>query len=239
MLESLKLKFFRDPIMKKLLLLTSSISLIALLSGCSLSDFSLKSEPSSDVQHHRYAAKSNNVYNDLNGAIVELGNQLLANQIAVKQKKKIAITSFVDLNQLNKTTTFGRVLGESMINELHVRGFKVSDFRGQDAIAVNSTGEFHLTRDIAKLRPQIANSYILVGTYSLFDYDSIAINARLINFDTGDVISSARIVYTYENCKLFDLCQGGTESKINIIADNCAQGEPCPNSQCAGGICQK
>lgn len=225
--------------MKKVLALTSAISLVALFTGCSMPNFLQNSDTVNNTQQYKSAVKSANVHNDLNSAVVELGNQLLTNKIIIKQRKKIAVTSFVDLNQLNKTTTFGRVMGESMINELHVRGFRVTDFRGQDAISINTSGEFHITRDIAKLRPKIADSYILVGTYSLFDYDSIAINARLINFDTGDVISSARIVYNYEDCKLFDLCQGNNSTKIKIITDNCSKAEPCPDTQCVSGICQK
>lgn len=226
--------------MKKLLTFTYVVVVVVLFSGCSMSNFTSNDNTS------QYApgvfSKKEHIHVDLNNAVIDLGNQLFANKIATRQRKKIAITSFVDLNQLNKTTTFGRVLGESMINELHVRGFRVSDFRGQDAISINATGEFHITRDIAKVKPKIANSYILVGTYSLFDYDSIAINTRLINFDTGEVISSGRIVYAYADCNLFDLCKSvglsGGGKEIKLITDNCST-TSCPDKQCSTGICPK
>jgi hypothetical protein len=60
-------------------------------------------------------------------------------------------------------------LGGSMLSELHKIGFKVLDFHGKDAMLVNKDGEFYITRDITKLKDEINNANILVGTYSLFD----------------------------------------------------------------------
>jgi len=56
-----------------------------------------------------------------------------------------------------------------MLSELHKIGFKVLDFHGKDAMLVNKDGEFYITRDITKLKDEINNANILVGTYSLFD----------------------------------------------------------------------
>lgn len=185
-----------------------------------------------------------NVFNNLNSAINSLANQLLHSSLINQNTiRKIAITSFVDLNQLNNTTTFGRVLGESMINELHIRKFKVIDFRGQDAISINARGEFHLTRDVAKLKPLINNAYVLVATYSLFDYNSIVLNARIINFDNGDVLSTGRAIYNYEDCRLFDMCTQGENgdyesNTIKIVTDGCSK-VSCPSGQCVNGICGK
>ena len=152
-------------------------------------------------------------YNNLNAVVVSMSDQLLkSTNIKLKHKKRIALTAFVELSQFNKTTKFGRVLSESMFNELHIRGFKVLDFRGQDAISINNDGEFHLTRDISKLKPKINNAYIMVATYSQFDYNSLAINGRIIDLDSGEVISTSRTIYQSSDCRLFDLCD-----KVNNI----------------------
>jgi len=153
-------------------------------------------------------AKINNIHQNLNGAIVAMADQLFTSNTHTKKQTKLILTSFVDLNQLNKTTTFGRILGESMFNELHIRKFKIIDFRGQDAISVNADGEFHITRDTSKLKDTIESAeYIVVGTYTKFEGKSILINARILDSISGMVISTARIIYKPVDCTLFDICK--------------------------------
>lgn len=156
------------------------------------------------------------VFMDLNSAITELANQILINNIVEQDRKKLILTTFVSLNDFKKTSTFGRVASESMINELHIRNFRIIDFRGQDNVSVDKNGEYHISRETEKIKNKVNNSYILVGTYSMFDQNSIAINARILNFESGEVISSGRVIYSLSDCKLFDLCEK-EESKMKLI----------------------
>ena len=176
----------------------------------------LYNKPRFTQQQYAKMVQRPTIFMDLNSAITELSNQILINNIIKQNQKKIVLTTFVNLNELKKTSIFGRVTSESMINELHIRNFEVLDFRGQDYISVNNNGEYHLTREVGKLKPQLKNAYILVGTYSLFDQNTIAINARIMDFESGEVISTGRVVYLMSNCKLFDLCDE-TKSKIEVI----------------------
>lgn len=117
-----------------------------------------------------------------------------------------------------------------MFNELHVRKFKVLDFRGQDAVEVNEQGEFHISRDVEKLKDSIDTAeFILVGTYVKFENQSLLINARIIDSISGDVIASARSVYQPRDCNLFGICQNvetqeeKMNKKFNIYETNPAQ----------------
>jgi len=191
-------------------------------------------------------AKTEKIYQNLNGAIDAIADELFLSNINKDENTSIILTSFVDLNQLNKTTTFGRLLGESMFNELHIRNFKIVDFRGQDAVSVNANGEFHITRDVNKLKDHIeAIEYVVVGTYVKFEYGSVLINARILDSETGEVISTARIIYHPVDCKLFDICFDTSKKVykkprknegINIITDNCSK-VACPSQNCKEGIC--
>jgi len=160
---------------------------------------------------------STNVTNlTLNDAIISLANQLSLNNKMVKTDTgTITLTSFVDLKSLNSTSQFGRVLGESLFSELFVRGFNITDFRGQNAISVNKTGEFFITRNIKKLSSEVSNTYILVGTYSKID-QNIMINARIIDNKTGKLITSARAMYANDDCSIFGLCNN-SQRKIKIV----------------------
>ena len=164
-----------------------------------------------------YFKSSQHLHNNLNSAILDISKQLLNTTNKEYISEKIIVTTFVPLKNLKDTTKLGRLLGESMISELHAAGFKVNDFRGQDAILVNKNGEFYITRDASKLKDEIENANILVGTYSQFDQNSILINVRILNFETGAVISSARVVYTMAECNLLNNCS--KSNQINIIED--------------------
>jgi len=180
------------------------------------------------------------VYQNLNSVIDAIADQLFVTNIIKNNENKIMLTSFVDLGKLNKTTTFGRLVGESMFNELHIRKFKVADIRGQNAVSINANGEFHITRDIKKLKKHIEGiDFILVGTYVKFENNSVLVNARILDSLNGDVISSARIVYKPQDCKLFDICQDTqrrSSGGIDIVTDYCSQ-VGCPNQSCKNGIC--
>ncbi len=171
------------------------------------------------AKQQRLAGTNNYVSpSSLNDAIDNIANQLrIGTTLNFKSDKgTIAVTSFVDLNQLNKTTQFGRILGESMINELFVRGFNVSEFRGQGAISINKNGEFYITRDTKKLNGEVPNTYVLVGTYAQIE-DRTLLNVRIIDNKTGKLIASAREIYDQDYCVLSNNC--GKKRIIKIIPD--------------------
>lgn len=206
---------------------------IFLFSGCAHNQVK---EPESKV-----LGKAKEFVN-LDEVIVDLANQLgQSSTIREILPNEIAVTAFVSLNQLNKTSQFGRVLGESFYNELFVRGFNVLDFRGQNAISVNASGEFFITRDINKLSKEVKNSYVLVGTYAPFG-KGVVINARVIDNSDGKVVASARSIYvTPYLCEIFESCSNNASQQqtipaskatikpktIKITTDNCTT-KSCP-----------
>ena len=143
---------------------------------------------------------------EIDDKIVELADMLLSNsRISKSDMGNIAITSFVDLHRLSRTTSFGRTLGETFFNELFTRGFNVADFRGQHSLTVNPTGEFFITRDVRKINKKIVNSYVLVGTFTAID-KKVLINARIIDNRTGRVVASAKTYYKTKDCRVLGNC---------------------------------
>jgi TolB-like protein len=150
---------------------------------------------------------ANNHFDDLNNAVIELANQLLLNIKSSNQKNnQFTVTTFVNLNDFESTSSFGRVISETLINELHTRHFKVIDFRTQNDLSVNSDGEFILTRKVDKLKDEIPQSMLIAGTYSIINDKEIVLNARIVDNFTSEVISTAKVIYTYENCKVMNIC---------------------------------
>ena len=143
----------------------------------------------------------------LNGAIKRLADQLqdTADGYYI-DRGTITITSFVDANKLEKTNLVGRTISESLFFELFKRGFKVTDFRGKDAISVNSKGEFYITRDVSRIKPRTPNTFVLAGTYSIVG-NNIFISARIMDNKEGRLVSAARVLYSNEDCAIAYLCQ--------------------------------
>lgn len=183
-------------------------------------DMSKKRYDKFQNQYSKYDQYKYSEHQKLNNTILELSDKLLlSSRIDTSDFGEIAITSFVDLHKLNKTTHFGRTLSESLFDELFIRGFNVSELRGQKTLSVNSNGEYYITRDVNLLDANIPNKYILVGTYTMVE-DSILINARIVDNKSGRIVASARSYYNSDDCRLLENCK--KPRKIKIITDGCS-----------------
>jgi len=195
-----------------------AIGLSFLLMGCeSVTHTEKLNLKVSDVNIQKYKGGE-----DLNDIIVNIADQLLQHNKDLNNTKTIILTTFVDLESFTTTNSLGRIISESLYNELHSRNYKIIDFRGQNTVSVNNEGEFHLTRDVNKLKDEItAVEVVLVGTYSRFENESILINARLIDSISGFVYSTARVVYKPYNCEEYNICDNKTKiyEPIKIIND--------------------
>jgi len=151
----------------------------------------------------------------LESTIASLATQMMQNK-KMHTTKPVLITSFVRLDNLKQTSEFGRVLSESLINELSNRGFNVIEFRGQVGVSINEQGEYFITRDVNKLKQNVENTYVVVGTYSR-QYKQVMLNARVIDNASGQIISSSRATYAHdlrEDCVVFKDCQPPRSIKI-------------------------
>jgi len=102
----------------------------------------------------------------------------------------IIVTTFVDLNNLDKSSIFGRVLAEELLNELHQAGFTVSEIRkGRDIFIRKELGEMILSRNAREILGKSNARAILAGTY-VATAKTIIINARLIDINSPLILSS-------------------------------------------------
>lgn len=105
----------------------------------------------------------------------------------------IAVATFVDLDNLYATSTFGRMVGEQILSELAMKGYNVREIRQSEALQVMfEQGEFGLSRDLRQLRQAQDLAGIVVGTYTVSPV-RVYINARLIDPATSLVLSAATV----------------------------------------------
>lgn len=101
----------------------------------------------------------------------------------------IAVTTFVDIDNLYETSTFGRLLAEQMMSELTMRGYNVIELRQAEAMQIMfDRGEFGLSRDMATLKKHQDVSAIVVGTYTASPV-RVYLNTRLIDPSSSLVAS--------------------------------------------------
>lgn len=156
--------------------------------------------------------------NSLEATISSLSTQIVQNK-KLDTNKPVLITSFVRLDRLKETSEFGRVIGESLINELSNRGFNVIEFRGQMAVSINEQGEYFISRKPHEIKNSTPSTYVVVGTYSR-QAGKVILNARVIDNITGKVISSARATYNHglvNDCIMFRDC--APTRTVNIIKE--------------------
>lgn len=190
--------------------------IIALLSVFFISGTAYADEKK--VQDPILAIPTAQAHKTIDKTIQDLANRLFkSSKISKETIDDIAITSFVDLNQFDKTTHFGRALSEGFFDELFIRGFNVSDFRGQGTLSINKNGEYFLTRDVKLLHKDVQSDYILVGTYTTFE-NQVMINARIMDSQSGKIVASARSNYITNDCRILQTCK--KPRIINIVSDS-------------------
>ncbi|MEA1919282.1 MAG: FlgO family outer membrane protein [Campylobacterota bacterium] len=129
----------------------------------------------------------------INQLVSALANQLTKNKdFGDIRKSTIAITSFVSLDDLQKTSKFGNIVSENLIHDMQVRGYKVIDYKTMANLKIDANGDFIFSRNIDDLKKKLNIDYVLTGTYSEYSKGTV-LNARVIDLNTQVVLSSAQI----------------------------------------------
>ncbi len=128
---------------------------------------------------------------DFNDKMKNLADQLDMNAGANTLSNTYIVTSFTNLDKIDDTTALGRLIAENLIYGLQIHKWRVIEIRLSKGVEVNAAGEFFLSRDINKLRDEYKISGVVTGTYSVAE-GNMTINARVIDVNTGLVISSAQ-----------------------------------------------
>jgi len=160
----------------------------------------------------------------LNLAVHDLAEQLLRYGDLRPEGFRVGVMTFVDLNHLDWTTPFGRLLAEMLLGELQRAGFTVFEVRlTKDIFLRKSEGEFSLARISALVSPEMRLNAVLIGTY-LVRGDYVFVNARLVSKRDQRVLSSALRIMRIEPLLAALLKPSGPPPdppvKIRIVAED-------------------
>ena len=105
------------------------------------------------------------------------------------RNEPIIVTSLVDIDDVSKSSTLGRMSSEIVANRLAQHGYQVREIKmGQDIFVsdTDSEGEFILSRDLQQIGERHNVQGFIVGTYAVGTY---ALGKRTRYLDTQALIS--------------------------------------------------
>ena len=86
----------------------------------------------------------------------------------------------------------GLSLEEQLVTELIRQQVKISEYKTRQAISLQKTGGYYLTRDKNLTSDKVHARYVLSGTMANFQ-DFVQLNAKVIDFQNGNIVASAGI----------------------------------------------
>jgi TolB-like protein len=106
-------------------------------------------------------------------------------------EQPILTTSFVNIDDLQQSSTFGRVIGEQIGSRIAQHGYKVIEMkmRTGSIFVQEHTGELVLSRELREISYQHDAYAIVVGTYA-DSKDSAYVTAKLVRTKDSVVLSS-------------------------------------------------
>lgn len=130
----------------------------------------------------------------LTAAVHDLAQRLVASAGAeIADEYIVAVSTFVNLNNLYATSGLGRYVGEQMISELRGRGIAVVDVRKTPGIMVSKYhGEYAMSRDMKELSYIHNAQAMVVGTYAVAE-GRVFLNARLLRNEDNLVLAAATL----------------------------------------------
>ena len=111
---------------------------------------------------------------------------------SISQNRPILVASFVNVNRLEQSSTFGHIISEQIGSRFAQKGYKIIEMKlRQDSVFFKKEkGEFLLSRDCQALSKEYDSSAVIVGTYA-YGYKTLYVSARIVKVSGSEVIASA------------------------------------------------
>lgn len=187
------------------------IALVSILMGCG------PYQGSSSVDQVGKNLPESNLITICDAAV----NDIVQNcKVPIDKEKAIIVTSLVSVNNLDHSSSMGRMAGEVLANKLSQKGFTVKELKmGQNKIFIKEgKGEFVLSRKLQEIAKLYDVQAVVVGTYAVGEelelkrYGETMLNRpltklylsiRMVTTDTDNICSSTAQAMTITNAKLW------------------------------------
>jgi TolB-like protein len=127
----------------------------------------------------------------------------------------VLTTTFVDNNQLEKTSHFGRLIQDHIGTRFVQAGFTVKELKLREELEIHQrSGEIMLSRNLELLKPHQRAQAVLLGTISM-SQRTMYISARLVDPKDARILAAQNYrLYMDKNVlAMFDLSTGGNRQE--------------------------
>lgn len=130
---------------------------------------------------------------DMLALVHETSADLLANTRELDPAKPLVAASFVNIDDLSESSTFGRTLSEMFASSLSQAGLALIEVKMRDSLFIEGqTGELILSRDIRRLSASHNAQAILLGTYGQ-GQSTAYVNVRLVRTRDNVVLGASSV----------------------------------------------
>ncbi|WP_447926409.1 FlgO family outer membrane protein [Vreelandella sp. EE27] len=128
---------------------------------------------------------------DLSDLAHEAAMTMIANNPDLTRYSPMIAATFVSIDNLTQSSTFGRISSEIMASALAQQGMQVREVKMRDSMFIEeSVGELILSRQVQRLSAQNNARSILMGTYAQ-GQDFIYVSTRVVRAGDAMVLGSA------------------------------------------------
>lgn len=106
---------------------------------------------------------------------------------------QVIVSTIVSVDDLDQSSTFGRVASQLVLSRLSQLGYQVRDVTYMRGLEISEAGERMLSRDARRLSKDYNAGAVVAGTYAVSG-QTIILNLRLLNAADGALISSSDVV---------------------------------------------
>ncbi|MCC5903599.1 MAG: hypothetical protein JJT87_16930 [Halomonas sp.] len=128
---------------------------------------------------------------DLSELVHAAASQMVSNNPDLTRHSPMIAATFVSIDNLSQSSTFGRISSELMASALAREGMQVREVKMRDSMFIEeNVGELILSRQVQRLSAQHNARSILMGTYAQ-GQDYLYVSARVVRAGDAMVLSSA------------------------------------------------
>jgi TolB-like protein len=133
---------------------------------------------------------------DVNDDVVTAANYKAADYLIAKSPKDILrtgpllVASFVNVDNLNESSTFGRMISEQLSSRFKQLGYTAIEMKLRTTIFIREgSGEFLLSRELSDISSKHNANAMVVGTYAIAS-DRVYLTVRIVNAVDSTILAS-------------------------------------------------
>jgi len=136
--------------------------------------------------------------NDLGGLIYTATERMIEAAPSMAQNKPTIVATTVNIDDLNSSSTFGRLASQLVSSRLSQMGYLVMDVTYTQALELApGTGEMVLSREASRVAAERQAQAVVAGSYAVGG-DQVYLNLRLLNAADGRLLSATDVVLTLD-----------------------------------------